>query len=570
MFIRSVDHLLNFRGRLRKMESGLGRLRLLAVLICGAAIGLMQASVYAKDFPTSVRSKSATAMKKVVEDAAANSMIPSDIQVKITRLGPRFDCQFQPNGSKTPWLIIMNAPKATMIKRDNEYSEQGYFRAIERQVMFQGTAYFTIVWHKKPEQKVPLKLPAGPIPTSGFDNAALKPLDDFATAFVKQHNAAGMTIAVAKDGRMVYSKGFGYSDVPDQKPMQPDALMRIASISKPLTAVTLLKMVEGRKLSLDEPIMPLLESKRYRLAGSGDQRWNQVTVRQLLQHAGGWDRDISPDPMFQVVEITLAKKLRRPAGKTDILRYQLTQPLDFDPGERYAYSNFGYSVVGRAMEVVGDAQYEALVKRLVLDPCGMTKTKLGRTRLKDQAEEEVRYHMQTAAFHTPFWATPAKARAGTKPVIHPSVEEPYGRWDLEVMDAHGGWISTAPDLLRFVVALDATDKPLLAESSRKLLVQRPEFSDDEPVWYGMGWQVRQKRSSAEGSLNKHNIWHTGALAGTSTILVRRNDGFAWAILFNTDRSTNGERLASLVDSQMHKAVAKVDVWPDYDLFDPTK
>ena len=529
------------------------------------------AAVTAEDFPTFVRSKSATAMKKVVEEAAANSMIPSDIQVKVTRLGPRFDCQFQPNGSKTSWLIIMNAPLATMSKRDKEYSDQGYFRAIERQTTFQGATYFTVVWHKKPEQKIPLELPAEPIPKTGADDNRLKPLDDFATEFLKQHNAAGMTIAVAKDGRMVYSKGFGYSDVTSREPMQPDSAMRIASISKPLTSVALLKMVERRKLSLDEPIMPLLESKRYRVAASGDERWNDVTARQLLQHSGGWDRDVSPDPMFQVVEITLARKLRRPARQTDILKYQLTKPLDFSPGERYAYSNFGYSVAGRVMEIVGESKYEALVKELVLDPCGMTKTKLGRTRLEHRSEGEVRYHMQTSEFFTPFWATPAKGRAGTRPIIHPSVEEPYGRWDLEVMDAHGGWISTAPDLLRFAIGLDAADNPLLAESSREALVQRPEYSnEDKSVWYGMGWQIRRTHFDGAALLQNYNMWHSGALAGTSTLLVRRSDGFAWAILFNTDLSTTGDRLAGLIDSQMHRAIEIVDAWPDHNLFEPTK
>lgn len=553
------------------MKADVSKILLRCCLVACALWVFDGTAVFAEEFPRSVRSKSATAMKKVVEDAAANAMIPSDIQVKVTRLGPRFDCQFQPNGSKTSWLIIMNAPLATMAKRDAEYSKQGYFRAIERQTTFQGTAYFTVVWHKKPEQKVPLKLPSEPIPQSGLENDDLKPLDDFATAFLREHNAAGMTLAIAKDGRLVYSKGFGYSDVAAREPMQPDSAMRIASISKPLTAVTLLKMVEGRKLSLDEPIAPLLESKRYRVPSSGDSRWNDVTVRQLLQHSGGWDRGVSPDPMFQVVEITLAKKLRRPARQVDILKYQLSQPLDFSPGERYAYSNFGYSVAGRVMEIVGESKYEALVKQLVLDPCGMNQTKLGRTRLEHRAEGEVRYHMQTAEFHTPFWATPAKARAGTRPIIHPAVEEPYGRWDLEVMDAHGGWVSTAPDLLRFVAALDAGNSSLLSEKSLEAIVQRPEFAEEgKPVWYGMGWQVRKKRDVSESLLDKYNLWHSGALAGTSTLLVRRNDGFAWAVLFNTDRSTSGDRLAGLVDSQMHRAVGMIDVWPDYNLFEPKK
>ena len=224
--------------------------------------------------------------------------------------------------------------------------------------------------------------------------------------------------------------------------------------------------------------------------------------------------------------------------------------------------------MGRVMEITGEKTYEAIVDELVLQPCGMTKTRLGKTRLEDRGPDEVRYHMQTSEFHSPFWSVPEKARAGTKPIIHPPVEEPYGRWDLEVMDAHGGWVSTAPDLLRLVAALTAEDEALLSTTSLEALVARPEIDSagNDAVWYGLGWQVRQKSVGTESVLKRHNIWHNGALAGTSTLLVNRHDGMSWAVLFNTDRSTNGDRLASLIDGQMHQAVGVINEWPDHDLF----
>lgn len=537
------------------------------LVVCVLWFGITSA-VVADEFPTFVRSKSAGQIKSLVEDAAIAGMIPFDIQIKVTRGGPRFDCQFQPNSSKTPWLIIMNASPQVMTKRDQEYSQQGYFRAIERFAQFQGQTFYTIVWHKKPEQKRPLVLPKDPVPVAGVEDPRLNPLDVFMKAFLLQHNVAGATVAVAKDGRLMYSKGFGYSDVEKREPMLADSAMRIASISKPITAIAVLKLAEKRKLALDEPIMPLLETRRYRIPSAGDERWNDIAIRQLLQHTGGWDRDVSPDPMFQVVEITRKKKLRRPARQADILKYQLSQRLDFDPGERYAYSNFGYSVMGRVMEAVGENSYEKLVEELVLKPCGMKNTRLGKTRLEDRLDGEVRYHMQTAEYHSPFWSVPEKARVGTKPIVHPPVEDPYGRWDLEVMDAHGGWVSTAPDLLRLVSAMDAKKDSLLSEASLEAMVAKPKFDspNDDAVWYGAGWQVRSKKTESDSVLGSHNIWHNGALAGTSTLLVKRYDGMSWAVLFNTDRSTNGDRLASLIDSQMHYAVGLIKEWPDHDLF----
>jgi len=145
------------------------------------------------------------------------------------------------------------------------------------------------------------------------------------------------------------------------------------------------------------------------------------------------------------------------------------------------------------------------------------------------------------------------------------VEEPYGRWDLEVMDAHGGWISTAPDLVRMLAQTDAADRPLLSADSRRQMLQAPDYADpNRTVWYGLGWQVRQKRTPPPDRpiYASHNIWHSGALAGTSTLLVRRSDGMSWAVMFNTDRSSGGKRLSTLLDSQMHFAVNSVEEWPE--------
>ena len=83
-----------------------------------------------------------------------------------------------------------------------------------------------------------------------------------------------------------------------------------------------------------------------------DRRWREVTIHQLLQHTGGWDRDKSFDPMFHNNQICEELKIPSPALQKDIIRYMVRQPLDFNPGERYAYSNFGYCLLGRVIEKV--------------------------------------------------------------------------------------------------------------------------------------------------------------------------------------------------------------------------
>ena len=133
------------------------------------------------------------------------------------------------------------------------------------------------------------------------------------------------------------------------------------------------------------------------------------------------------------------------------------------------------------------------------------------------------------------------------------VSPAYGQWDLEVMDSFGGWTSTAQDLVQFIDAIDSEKSPLLTRESRKLMLDSPSFTDrsTNAVWYGLGWNVR-----AVDDNGQRNYWHTGSFAGTSSLLVRRYDGYSWAIIFNVDRTSNGDRCADVIDSELHKAVLK--------------
>src|SRR5947208_3290442 len=122
------------------------------------------------------------------------------------------------------------------------------------------------------------------------------------------------------------------------------------------------------------------------------------------------------------------------------------QKLDFDPGTRYAYSNYGYCILGRVIEKVTKQSYEAAVQKHLFDPIGVKHTQLGRTLAP--AKNEVRYYDPNDR----------KANAVLGPNVGKPVPVPYGAWYLEAMDAHGGWISSAPDLVRFGSAFDHPEK----------------------------------------------------------------------------------------------------------------
>src|SRR5438128_5059979 len=129
---------------------------------------------------------------------------------------------------------------------------------------------------------------AAPV-TSGF----LSPFSTFdreIQKFMSARNVPGGALAVVKDGRLTYTRGYGWADRENKVPMKPTSLFRIASISKPFTAVALLKLIEEKKLRFDAPVWGLLDLPSWVPDGkNADERWKQITVRHLLQHTGGWD-----------------------------------------------------------------------------------------------------------------------------------------------------------------------------------------------------------------------------------------------------------------------------------------
>src|SRR5947207_1547750 len=197
--------------------------------------------------------------------------------------------------------------------------------------------------------------------------------------FMAARNIPGGALAVVKDRRLVYTRGYGWADRENKIPVKPASLFRIASVAKPFTAVAVLKLVEEDNLSLDARVFDLLASGTDApkpTVGKPDERWKQITVQHLLHHTGGWDRDKSFDPMFRARQIAKALGIASPPAPRDIIRYMLGQPLDFDPGTRYAYSNFGYCILGRVIEKIAGVSYEKFVQDKVLAPIGIKRMRI--------------------------------------------------------------------------------------------------------------------------------------------------------------------------------------------------
>jgi CubicO group peptidase (beta-lactamase class C family) len=388
------------------------------------------------------------------------------------------------------------------------------------------------------------------IAIAGVATPELKPLDDQITSLMRKWGIPGGAVAVVKDGRLVFAHGYGWADRDAGKAMQPDSLFRIASVTKPFTAVAILALVERGRLDLDAKVLDILKLPGVSPEKAVDKRWKQITIRQLLFHTAGFDRDASFDPMFRPYVIADATKTPAPAGPVAIIRYMLGQRLDFDPGTKHAYSNFGYCLLGRVIEQVTGKAYDEAVQNLVLRPSGITRMKIGRTRLCDRLPDEVRYY-----------APDNEKVRSVFPDVRERVTWPYGGFYIEAMDAHGAWVASAIDLLRFASAVDGSRRPgPLKPATVRLIESRPPppLPADAPAYYGLGWWIRPVGHSANWS-------HNGSLPGTMTLLVRAHNGLKWAVLFNLRPEDDGKFLGEM-DGGMWKAAGRVSKWPEGDLF----
>jgi CubicO group peptidase (beta-lactamase class C family) len=386
------------------------------------------------------------------------------------------------------------------------------------------------------------------VSTSGLADPALASYDRLMLDLLQHYKIPGGAVAVSKNGKLILARGYGYADQGRKTPVQPESLFRIASISKTFTSAAILKLVEQGKLHLDDKAFEFLKDLQPPKGKTPDPRIATITIRQLLHHTGGWDRDASFDPMFRPVVIAEAFGETPPAGCRSVIRYMLGQKLDFDPGAKFAYSNFGFCVLGRIIERVSGMRYEEFVKREILAPSGITRMKIGKSLISDDAAGEVHYYSESTA-------------RSVFPPPGRTVPWPYGGFHLEAMDSHGGWIASAIDLVKFANAIDGRrGKPLLGKASIRELTSRPAspLAQNTPAYYGLGWNIRPTGDDA-------NWWHGGSLPGTTTLLVRTHHGYAWAAVFNS-RPEGKNQLAGDIDAGLWKAFNEVKTWPERDLF----
>lgn len=261
--------------------------------------------------------------------------------------------------------------------------------------------------------------PPAQSPEGSRAETAFARLDEAVMDHMKTVGARAATVAVSKNGEILHSKGFGTVDQAGRKACPPGALMRVASVSKPVTAAAIREAVAAGKVGYDDRAFEILALKEPKSA-KVDPEIGKITIRHLIDHKGGWDRGSGMDPMFSAPRIKSELKLARAVTPADVVRFMHTQPLDFEPGSKAVYSNFGYCVLGRVLEKKMGKPFAGCLDELVLRPNGMADIKMGTDNLSKRDPREVEY--------------PAEAR----------------QFSIELMDANGGLVASAPALCVFM------------------------------------------------------------------------------------------------------------------------
>ena len=369
---------------------------------------------------------------------------------------------------------------------------------------------------------------------------------------IKKYNIPGATMSIMKDGRLVIARGYGITDREHEVHTRPDTLFRVASVSKTITAVGIMKLVQEGKLNLDRGAFSVLNDLAPFPGHAPDPRFAQVTVRDLLRHSGGWDSEKSGDPQFMNLDIACETGLQPPVDARVLIRYWMGKPLDHDPGKKYVYSNFGYNILGRIIEKVTGQTYEDYINSAILIPLGIRRMQIGKTLRQQRAKGEGTYYFQPGA----------ELVDSVFPALG-KVPEAYGGWSHPSLDAHGGWIASSVDLLRFIRGIEGSGgrAPILpAETIREMTAFQGLENQSPEKYYALGWNISNPGTPSEQ-------WsHAGALTGSNAAwLVRRADGVSYALTFN---SLPDDYIGFFGDLEqlMRQEIAKFKSWPNKDLF----
>ena len=339
------------------------------------------------------------------------------------------------------------------------------------------------------------------------DTSVLHGLDKQIREYMQEWNIKGASLCIMRHDSLLYAKGYGMAD--RDVPMTPATLLRVASVSKLITATGIMLLQEQGQLTLDDCVFASGGALEAFSDVIQDDRLYDVTIRHLLMHEAGFTSRAG-DPMFNTKDLMKIYKWKTPPDSETLARAILKRKLYFDPGTASEYSNFGYLLLSMVIEKVTGEPYEDWIREHVLQPAYCQDMHLAHNYYKERYPNETRYFLQSN--------DKAVERYDNTGILVPRC---YGGNDIRALKGAGAWVTSVPELARFVASIDGQSEVpdiLSAES-----VAAMTFTTDS-VTYGLGWN----------DISEEGVWtRTGTFSGTSALIKNYPDGECWIMVTNT-------------------------------------
>ena len=362
------------------------------------------------------------------------------------------------------------------------------------------------------EEEAPVQRSLNDTLTNGMsDIPGLEEMDSLIEKYLTRWGIKGASLAVMRNDSLLYAKGYGYADEEKEEPMAPGHILRMASVSKLITATGIMVLQERGMLSLQDTVFGvrgILNDSIHTSAIKEKSKFG-ITVEQLLRHKGGFTNGRG-DPMFSTRDIIRQFHLDRAPDHETLVRCVLTRPLGYTPGSWQRYSNFGYLLLSMIIEKVSGTDYETFINENVLHPAGCYDMHLANNYYEEKYPNETRYYMHEGSTLCEEYNLSGRM-----------VERCYGANDIRGLSGAGAWCGSPAELSRFVAAIDG--KPGIKDIiSAESVAEMTEYFN--PETYSLGWN--DTRPDGEWT-------RTGTLGGTSALVKYFPDGECWTMITNT-------------------------------------
>ena len=339
----------------------------------------------------------------------------------------------------------------------------------------------------------------------------LHAMDSIMQRYLKRWEIHGAQLAISRHDSLLYARGFGYADKDRQIPMEPSYIMRMASVSKLVTATGIMKLRDMGKIRLSDKVFGpngILNDTFY-VNSIRDKRYFDITVEQLLRHKAGFT-NYAGDAIFSTRYIMQQNRLTTPPDHRTLLRIVLRRHLGYTPGTAQRYCNIGYTLLSLIIEKRTGMSYENFMQRYVLYPAGCYDFHIAGNYLKDRRPNETVYYMHSSSVHVPEFNNSGRM-----------VVRCYGENDITTALGAGAWVASAAELCRLVASIDGDRivPDVISPQAVKLMTQ--EMPDHQ---FSLGWNFTPR----------NRPWiRTGSLVGTSALVLRYPDGECWVFITNT-------------------------------------